>query len=95
MALLVAIASFGDTGEPLNVVDLNSVWQEAQLTSSREIHPSVVINFASLLLSIAHVEREHGAVSLDIGGLEAWAGSELYRVAYELHRKSFGPDRSS
>ena len=94
MALQVAIASFGDRGEPLNLVNLNSVWQEAQLTSSREIARSVVINFASLLLSVAYVQREHGAVSLDIGGLEAWAGSGLYRVAYELHRQSVGLYRS-
>ena len=94
MALLVATALF-DTEEPLNVADLKSVWREAQLTSSREIHPSVVINFASLLLSIAQVEREHGFASLDIGGLEAWAGPELYRAAYELHRKAYGPEGSS
>jgi tetratricopeptide (TPR) repeat protein len=94
MSLLVATASF-DTEEPLDVADLESVWREAQLTSSREIYPAVVINFASLLMSIADVEREHGFASLDIGGLGAWAGPELYRAAYELHRKAYGPEGSS
>jgi tetratricopeptide (TPR) repeat protein len=88
MALMVANASFPDT--ELNVTDLNSVWQEAQLTSSAEIHPSVVANFASLLLTIAHAEREHGVITMDIGGLEAWAGPELYRTAYGFYQVAHG-----
>lgn len=95
MAYTVANASFPGTGEPFSVADLNAVWQEAQLTSRADIHSAVVINFASLLLSIAHVEREHGAVSLDIDGLQAWAGSELYGTAFELYQAAYRPERSS
>jgi len=77
MALAIAEASF--PREPIEVVAVMRLWEEAREVSSSDIHPSVVLNFASLLIALSRV------ASIDIAGLAAWTGPELYRRACAMN----------
>jgi tetratricopeptide (TPR) repeat protein len=77
MALAVAEASFPD--EPTKVAAVLQLWEEVREVPSADINPSVVLNFASLLLVLGR------AASIDIDGLAAWAGPEIHRRAVALN----------